>query len=207
MNLWINQLNNVLLYTLIMLVCIGSLNPAKISAVKHAYDQYYDGISFYKINADSRVSDQPIGLKKILKGAHNRAQSALNYLKDKEGLDPADQELYGVGIEAGLVKIPMAQTNYMDFQFCIITDKNKETTIGSGIGFEYPEFVINKIFSKETEVGEIMGKLSGNENLKKEGGAIGFLSKNVIKRENILEEAVICALLPRINESLYSQKK
>lgn len=190
-----------------MHVCIGSLNPAKVSAVKHAYNQYYNAISFYNINADSKVSDQPIGLKKILKGAYNRAKSALNYLTGEKGLELIDHELYGVGIEAGLVKIPITQTNYMDFQFCIIMDGNKEITIGSGIGFEYPECVINKIFSKETEIGEIMGKLSGNENLKREGGAIGFLSNNVIKREKILEEAVICALLPRINESLYSKKK
>jgi inosine/xanthosine triphosphatase len=190
-----------------MHVCIGSLNPAKISAVKRAYDQYYSETTFYKVKAVSKVSDQPIGLSKTLKGAYNRALYALNYLIEEKGLKQGKNDFYGVGIEAGLVKVPMAHTNYMDFQFCIIMDKYRETTIGSGIGFEYPELVINKLFSKKTEVGEIMGKLSGNEDLKREGGAIAFLSKNIITRENILEEAVICALLPRINKSLYSQTK
>lgn len=190
-----------------MYVCVGSLNPVKISAVKNAYANYYNEITYYEIKADSQVPDQPIGLNLILKGAFNRANSAINYLIKKKNLTPDTHELYGVGIEAGLVKVPMARTNYMDFQFCIIMDEKRETSIGSGIGFEYPEDVINEIFTSETEVGEIMGRLSGNDDLKKEGGAISVLSKGRIKRENILEEAVICALLPRINCTFYSKPK
>ena len=137
----------------------------------------------------------------ILKGANYRAELALSYLvKEKQG----KTNIFGIGIEAGLVKVPYAKTSYMDFQFCVIMDENKTITLGSGIGFEYPQSVINEILSnQETEIGTVMGKLANNMNLKNEAGAISFLSKKVLSRTEILTQAVICALLPRINKELY----
>jgi len=92
----------------------------------------------------------------------------------------------------------------MDFQFCVILDECQNITIGSGISFEYPPQVIKDILTNnETEIGKIIGKLANNLNLKYESGAIGYLSKGVISRRDILTQAVICALLPRINKELY----
>ncbi|MBD3227928.1 MAG: DUF84 family protein, partial [Candidatus Lokiarchaeota archaeon] len=137
---------------------------------------------------------------KILEGAQNRAEFALNHLLKKEN---TKLPYYGIGIEAGLAKISLAPTNYMDFQFCVIMDKKKEISLGSGIAFEYPNFVINQVFTEKKEIGDIMGELANNKNLKREAGAIGYLSDNTLKRIDILKEAVICALLPRINNTLY----
>lgn len=182
-------------------ICISSLNPTKINAVKIAFSKYYKNFKVYKIKADSKVPDQPIGMDLILKGAKHRAKSALLYLMNEQDIY---ENIFGVGIEAGLVKVPYAQTNYMDFQFCIIMDENKRINLGSGIAFEYPRSVIDEIFSnQETEIGEIMEKLANNMNLKNESGAISFLSKKTITRTEILTQAVICALLPRINKKLY----
>ena len=92
----------------------------------------------------------------------------------------------------------------MDFQFCAIIDENQKISLGSGIAFEYPQFIINKVLeNQDLEIGYIIGKLARNMNLKNELGAISFLSKNRIKRTEILTQAVICALLPWINQKLY----
>ncbi|MBY9006566.1 MAG: inosine/xanthosine triphosphatase [Candidatus Lokiarchaeota archaeon] len=182
-------------------VCISSLNPIKIEAVKMAFDKYFDDYKIVPINTDSKVPKQPIGMDIILKGAFNRATNAFSYLNQHKN---EYSDIYGVGIEAGLVNISLANSKYMDFQFCVIIDKNKEITLGSGIAFEYPQFVIDEILSeKKPEIGEIFGKLSDNKNIKNENGAIGFLSNNIINRRDILYQAVICALLPRINKNLY----
>ncbi|TFG30487.1 MAG: inosine/xanthosine triphosphatase [Promethearchaeota archaeon] len=182
-------------------ICVGSLNPTKINAVKIGFSNYYENCELYKIKADSKVPNQPIGMEFILTGAKNRAESALNYLINK---DLTDNEIFGVGIEAGLVHIPLAKSKYMDFQFCVIMDENREISLGSGIAFEYPKRLIDEIISnKEKEIGEVMGKLAHNMNLKNEAGAISFLSKGIISRTEILSQAVICALLPRINQELY----
>ena len=184
-----------------VVICVGSLNPTKVNSVKIAFSKYYYNYQIFKIKADSKVPDQPIGMDLIIKGAKNRAKTALNYLIEMKGLE---QNIYGVGIEAGLVEVPPANTDYMDFQFCVIMDENEKITIGSGIAFEYPQSVIDEVLSnKDTEIGDIIGRLANNMNLKNEAGAISFLSKNIITRTEILTQAVICALLPRINKDLY----
>ena len=182
-------------------VSIGSLNPTKIEAVKLAFGKYFNNISYFEAKVESRVSNQPIGIEEILKGAKNRAEAAINFIsKENDG----NSILFGVGIEAGLVEIPLTLSNYMDFQFCVILDIKNILTIGSGVAFEYPKSVIERILvEKDLEIGDIMGDLAGNPNLKNETGAISFLSKNLMTRANILTQAVICALLPRINPDLY----
>ena len=181
--------------------CVGSLNPTKINATKAAFSNYFENFRVYSIKVDSKVPDQPIGLQTIVDGAKNRAKSALYHLKNK-GFD----KIFGVGIEAGLAKIPLTNTGYMDFQFCVIMDEKERITIGSGIGFEYPPLVIKEVMKGKSEIGEIIGRLANNKNLKNEAGAISFLSKKCINRTEILTQAVICALLPRINKDLYEKQ-
>jgi len=186
-------------------ICVGSLNPTKISAVKVGFGKYFKKIEVFKIKADSKVSNQPIGMEKIINGAINRAKTALDYLMNEIN---EKKDTFGVGIEAGLVPVPHSSTGYMDFQFCAIIDEKRKISLGSGIAFEYPQFVINRILEKnDLEIGHIIGKLAGNLNLKNELGAISFLSKNRIKRSEILTQAVICALLPWINKKLYGESK
>ncbi|MHA1293651.1 MAG: inosine/xanthosine triphosphatase [Promethearchaeota archaeon] len=181
-------------------ICVGSLNPTKIKAVELAFIKYFKNIRIFKVEVDSKVGDQPIGMEKILQGAKNRALIALSFLK-KKGYK---SNIYGVGIEAGLVRVPYTISNYMDFQFCAIIDEKKTLTLGSGIGFEYPKSIIEQILSdRNKEIGVLIGKLADNDNIKNEKGAIGFLSKDIIFRTEILTQATICALLPRINKILY----
>jgi len=182
-------------------ICVGSLNPTKIYAVERAFSKYFNHFQIFKLKVKSSVPNQPVGMDEIIKGAKYRAQMSLNYLKNDKKLNV---DIFGVGIEAGLVEISFAKTNYMDFQFCVIMDEFQIITLGSGVAFEYPQSVIDKIISnRNSEIGDIIGKLANNPNLKNEAGAISFLSKNVINRTDILSQAVICALLPRINTKLY----
>lgn len=183
-------------------ICVGSLNPTKINAVKLGFSKYYNYFEVYHIKADSKVPNQPIGLKSIIQGAINRAQYSLDFIifEKKTSIN-----IFGVGIEAGLVEIPYTRTGFMDFQFCAIINETKKISLGSGIAFEYPKFIVDQIFPNQgKEIGEIMGKLANNINLKNETGAISFLSKNVLTRTEILSKAVICALLPFINQELYN---
>ena len=49
-----------------IIVCVGSLNPTKIDAAKSAFSRYYNNFEVYNIKAESKVSNQPIGLKNII---------------------------------------------------------------------------------------------------------------------------------------------
>jgi inosine/xanthosine triphosphatase len=182
-------------------ICVGSLNPVKVNATKLAFKNYFKKIVVFKIKADSKIPNQPIGIDMIINGAKNRAKFALNYLINEKEIS---KNIFGIGIEAGLVPISNAISGYMDFQFCVIIDENQRITLGSGVSFEYPKSVIEQILEdRKKEIGEIIGKLAGNINLKNEAGAISFLSKKKINRTEILTHATICALLPRINNELY----
>ena len=188
-----------------IIVCVGSLNPTKINAVKLAFSRYYKNLEVYNIKAESKVSIQPIGLKNIISGAINRAKQSLNFIINEKKLL---HNIFGVRIEAGLVEIPYTRTGFMDFQFCAVVNETRKISLGSGIAFEYPKFVVDQILQdQEKEIGEIIGKLADNENLKNEAGAISFLSINNITRTEILTHAVICALLPFINIELYNTDK
>jgi len=186
-------------------ICVGSLNPTKKNAVKEAFSRYFKHLKVYNIKADSKVSKQPLGFTNILDGAINRAKCSLEFLIAQKEIH---HNIYGVGIEAGLAEVPYTKTGFMDFQFCAIINEQKQISLGSGIAFEYPKFVINQILlDKDKEIGEIIGTLAGNENLKNESGAISFLSKNALTRTQILSQAAICALLPFINRDLYNNNE
>ncbi|MHA1238046.1 MAG: inosine/xanthosine triphosphatase [Candidatus Odinarchaeia archaeon] len=174
-------------------IFVGSLNPIKVKAVEKGFKKFYEQVTVKGVSVNSGVSTQPIGLKETVEGAVNRARQAL-----KAGGD------LGVGLEAGLIQVPKSLSGYLDFQFCAILDKRGVVTLGASPGFEYPPYVISKVLDKRVEIGEIMEEISGIENIGKNIGAIGYLTRNVITREKLAEQAVLMALVPRIRRELYS---
>nr|BAL59131.1 hypothetical protein HGMM_OP3C286 [Candidatus Acetothermum autotrophicum] len=52
-------------------------------------------------------------------------------------------------------------------------------------------------------MGDVMSELAGIEKLGHKIGAIGYLSKGVLTREQLTEQAVLMALIPRLRPELY----
>src|SRR6056297_2059861 len=102
-----------------MFILIGSENPVKIEATKLAFERFFhsENVNVKGMSVDSNVSDQPIGINEILKGAENRARNVKKKLYDQTN---AEKPSFFVGIEAGL--IPLPNGNYIDYQYCIIRD-------------------------------------------------------------------------------------
>ncbi len=76
-------------------VIIASLNPAKINAVKSAFEAAFPDLDFYfeGTNVPSEVSDQPMTNDETKAGALNRVRNAKSAIKDGD---------YYVGLEAGI---------------------------------------------------------------------------------------------------------
>ncbi len=70
-------------------ICVGSLKPVKFQATKEAFSNYFSDFELFKFNANSKVSDQPIGKENIIMGALNRAEQSLHFLIKKEILTQA----------------------------------------------------------------------------------------------------------------------
>lgn len=178
-----------------IVVAVGSTNPVKVNAVKKVFQEVlHEDIIAVPVSVESGVGSQPVGLEATIKGAVNRAKNAIRVVNDAK---------FGVGIEAGLVKMPFTITGYVDVQFCAICDDKGTITIGAGPGFEYPPIVVKRVLERGEEVGNIMDEISGVKNLGKKQGAIGFLSKNLMNRQRLTEIAVLMALVPRMNPNLY----
>jgi len=177
----------------IMRIAVGSTNPTKVKAVENVMRRIYGDVEVIGVEVDSGVSDQPIGIEEIARGAINRAKQAL----EKTGAD------LGVGIEAGIYPFPGTLTGYLDVQVCAIVSPDGVITIGHGPGFEYPPVVIERILKEGVEAGIAMGELVNDPELKRKVGAIGVLSKGLLTRTELNEIAVLMAMIPRINGVLY----
>jgi inosine/xanthosine triphosphatase len=177
------------------IVAVGTQNPVKTSAVSHVLRKLFKE-AFKVIRADvhSGIPKQPMGLSQTIKGAINRARYAISAAPNAE---------YGIGIEAGLIKIPNTITGYFDIQFAAIIDSKGKVTIGCGSGFEYPPTVVSEVLEKGKEVGDVMETLTGIDKIGERIGAIGYLSHGELDRCRLTEQAVLMAFIPRMNEELY----
>ena len=171
---------------------IGSTNPSKVDGVKSAFGRYGRDFSrpvFRPVDVKTAVGEQPSG-DETIKGAMNRAKAALR-----------DNDM-GIGIEAGLFRNRLLRSTF-DIQYCIIIDRAGYVSSGHGMGFSYPPQVLKRVNSGET-VGTAMSSVSGISDIGRKGGAIGYLSGGMVTRAELTEQAVVAALIPRINRVLYA---
>jgi inosine/xanthosine triphosphatase len=178
-----------------MIVAVGSSNPVKVRAVERAFSKFYE-VSVLMVPVSSEVPPQPVGLDVTIRGAVSRARNALALSERAE---------LGVGIEAGLVQVPATLSGYMDQQFAAIVDRSGRVTLGGGPSFEYPPSIVTRVLGENIEVGTAMDQLTGVEELGQKQGAIGYFSKGHLDRTSLTEQAVLMALLPRVNQRLYFQ--
>jgi inosine/xanthosine triphosphatase len=163
-------------------VGIATQNSVKVRATKNAFRRVFGDVEIVVV--PWKGGKQPFD-HEIQSGAMERAKHAY----EKTHPD------FGVGIEAGLCRMCLG---YIDLQVAAIYD-GSTFTVGSGPGFQHPGDVIMKVM-KGKSVGEAMEEFSGIKEIGRKGGAIGYLSKGIIKREEITETAVLMALVPRIHK-------
>ena len=168
-----------------MIINIGSKNPNKFNAVKEAFlmfEQFQNAV-FQSNAAKSGVSDQPIGYKETITGAKNRADNSF-----------ANCDI-SVGLESGLVEIPLTRTGYMNLTICSIYDGN-EFCIGSGPAFELPEKITKLVVEDRLELDEAILKsgFSANPRIGYSEGIIGVLTNGVVTRKDYMIPSVTMAL-------------
>ena len=165
----------------VMDIAVGSTNMVKVSAVRTVMERVYGDVRITARDVDSGVPPQPFG-EQTHQGSLNRARAAI------EGHEMA------VGIEAGVFEM---LDGLYDIQHCTIIDKEGRETYGQGSGFRYPDAVAELVRSGMT-VGNSMREIYGDTDIGKKQGAVGLLSKGLIDREKLTEQAVIAAMIPRL---------
>lgn len=167
-------------------VNIGSGNPVKIEAVRKVLGEIYRKVEIKSIRVKTTVGDQPWG-DCILEGARERARLAIK---------KAD---YGVGMEAGILE---TDDGLYGIQYCAIVDKEGRITSGQSSGFRYPPEVEKRI-KTGIAVSDIFDDLYGIEDIGHREGAIGYLTKGMMNRQQLSEQAVLAAMVPRLRPDIY----
>jgi inosine/xanthosine triphosphatase len=175
-----------------MRVGVGSMNEVKVEAVRICFDKFFGGAEIIPVAV--KVPPQPIGFEETLRGA---------LIRSLEALRNANADL-GIGIEAGLIKVPHSITGYVDQHVCAIIDVEEKVTLGFSMTLELPEVVTRKILSGQArEVEEVMEEVSGIREIGRKCGAVGYLTRDHVSRIDLCVQAVTSALIPRLNPQLY----
>ncbi|MCG6464784.1 inosine/xanthosine triphosphatase [Vibrio parahaemolyticus] len=164
-------------------VVIASLNPAKINAVKSAFQSAFpqQAFEFVGISVPSEVADQPITNEETHRGAVNRVKNA------KVEMPIAD---FYVGLEAGI-------EGNVTFAWMVIESDTHRGESRSASLMLPPEVLAQ--LADANELGDVMDKVFGTENIKQKGGAISLLTQNQLTRSSVYHQALILALIPFTN--------
>ena len=109
-------------------------------------------------------------------------------------------------MEAGLFRVEGALTGYIDLQWCAIADREGKITLGCSPGFELPPTIVRGVLEGKGEVGSLFEEAFNVKRIGETIGAVGFLSRGLLDRAEITEQAVLMALIPRINRETYGLK-
>jgi len=174
-------------------ILVGSQNPVKIESVKEAFSKYFEDIEVIGMKVNSQVPDQPVN-DETFEGAKNRAL-ALKKINDEQKIGAK----FFTGIEGGIIN---TYGRWLAFGgICIIDDKGK-IGFGTSPHFELPEKITKKLLDG-IELGLVMDEIMQESNVKQKGGAIGFFTKNVMRRKDLYIPGLIVALVPFLNKELF----
>ncbi|EKO3606663.1 inosine/xanthosine triphosphatase [Vibrio metschnikovii] len=168
-------------------IIVASLNPAKINAVKSAFEQLFPNhtLQLQGVTVDSGVAAQPMSDEETKQGALNRVHHA------EQAYPGAD---FYVGLEAGIEQ-------GMTFAWMIVKSAEQYGESRSASLMLPP--AINQRLHANNELGEIMDDVFGTDNIKQKGGAISLLTQHHLTRSSVYHQALILALVPFLHPELF----
>lgn len=171
-------------------VLVGSRNPVKIGAVRHAIAPLFPGrlIECEGIDAPSGVPDQPMTAAQTREGAVNR----MEYCRRQGEAD------FYVALEGG---VDAFEDGPATFGYVAIADA-RHVSIGCSALLPLPPAVYEALLDGE-ELGHVMDRLFGTVNIKQQGGAIGLVTNGHATREGAYTQAMVLAMAPFLHPALY----
>lgn len=162
------------------IIAVASTNPVKINAVRRAINEYEEEIDIIAKKVDPGISAMPLTKTEARIGAKNRA------IRVQEETN----SWLGIGNEGGVCKID--QDWYL-FSTTFVWD-GKKGRWGSETLIYIPLEIIKQLNGGTVELGDVMDQIMNRENVKQQEGAIGYLTGNRIRREDIFYYATSTAV-------------
>lgn len=170
-------------------VAVGSLNPAKITAVHEVITEVWPGASVRGVEVPSGVSAMPMSNEETLRGARNRAQAAQQEL----GAD------LGIGLEGGACE---EASELLLMAWVAVVDGHGRMGIASSARIPLPPAIARRVRAGE-ELGALLDRLLHTRGINQREGMMGILSGGLVPRGAALSTAVAFALAPFIVPQFY----
>ncbi|MGP7818410.1 DUF84 family protein [Niallia sp. 01092] len=153
-----------------MKICIGTKNPAKVSAVKEGFQSYED-TTFLALNISSGVREQPFSDEETIQGAINRAKGAV-----LEGNGDV-----GIGLEGGVHR---TKDGLLLCNWGALVTKEGQSFIVGGARLPLPSELAEYLLAGE-ELGPVMDRYANKHNVRHHEGAIGILTNGKVSRTSM----------------------
>lgn len=172
-------------------IIIASKNPVKKQAILCGFQEVFPKLAFNITPADvpSGVSDQPVGDEETRLGALNRLNAA-------RLLHPSAD--YWTAIEGG---VSVVEGQLSAFAWIVIADRERTGWSRSASFFLPPG--VAELVHQGVELGEADDRFFGRQNSKQMNGAVGILTADKVDRMELYRHAVLLALIPFINPTLF----
>jgi inosine/xanthosine triphosphatase len=172
-------------------VIVGSQNPVKVGCTREAFTQAFGKVSVVEgVNALSNIPAQPRSEEETLLGAKNRVSHAKMLVPEAD---------YWVGIEGGVDEDPQGMYAYAWIYVLHRSGNSSQSKTGT---FYLPPPVV-ALIREGMELGHADDLVFQAQNSKQKGGSVGLLTQGIITREAYYQQAMVLALIPFLNESLY----
>lgn len=155
-----------------MNIYVGSLNPAKIEAVRAVFNEH----EVKGVEVETKVAAQPFSDEETMEGAVNRARECA--LQSKANI--------GIGLEGGVMEIDG------DLYLCnwgALVDKKENVYKASGARIPLPD-EIRSALETGKELGEIMDEYAKGHEIRKKEGAIGIFTNDAVNRSDMFSHVV-----------------
>lgn len=176
-------------------IVVASMNPTKIRAALLGFQAMFGDVSveLVTVSVPSGVCAQPLSDAETLQGATQRVRAA------RVAYPQAD---YWFGIEGGVEAIG---DEMIAFAWVVVQAASAANLLGKGkTGCFFLPPAVTKLVKAGKELGEADDLVFQRVNSKQEDGAVGLLTGQVMDRAELYKTAVILALIPFKNPTLYS---
>jgi inosine/xanthosine triphosphatase len=174
-----------------VVIASSSKNPVKLHAAQEGFRLMFpeEQFDFHLVPVSSDVPDQPIGDMQTYEGAVNRVNNAAKEFPHAD---------YYVGMEGG---IESQSQETQAFAWIIVLHEGLIGKARTGT-FTLPK-EITKYLHEGLEFGEASDIVFSKENSKQSSGTVGILTNGIIDRTEYYKHALVLALIPFRNPSLY----
>lgn len=174
-----------------MKVLIATKNPTKIEGARRAFANFFEDLEIKGVPANSDVSEEPVN-EELLQGAKNRVENLKKIVRDTD-ID------FFIAVESGITN---QLGTWQIINMAVIEDRDGKQSIGSSSGFPVPDEYVDEII--ETDLGKVMDRIFNEEELRSKAGGISLLTKGVMSRYDLTEQAFTMALTRFINGGVWN---